>query len=131
MPIKNVESFDPFGVNLDSPWTERSAVRAHPGAAIFFQLLAFFVAFYLFGGHFEHSHDLRAGYGRLNGLKKEQFRPLSGPYLRRNPAGSFSGHLGMFLSPKMEILALLSLMEPFSGRKTDISGTFSVICKLR
>ena len=131
MPNQNLESFRPFGVNLDSPWTERSPVRAHPGAAIFFQLLAFFAAFHLFGGHFEHSHGPSSRLWPLKRVKNEQFRPLSGPYLRRNPAGSFSGHLGMFLSPKMEISALLSLMEPFSGRKTDISGTFSVICKLR
>ena len=68
-----------FGV-ISSIWSQlgftldrKVAGSSPPGGGNFFQLSAFFVAFYLFGGHLEHSHDLRVGYGRLYRPKTSNF----------------------------------------------------------
>jgi hypothetical protein len=73
LPIQNLESFRAQTEKLKFEQSRGPGFEPTRGRQFFFQLLAFLAAFYLFGGHFEHSHDLRAGYGRLNGSKTSDF----------------------------------------------------------
>ena len=73
LPIQNLESFRAQTEKLKFEQSRGPGFEPTRGRQFFFQLLAFFAAFYLFGGHFEHSHDLRVGYGRLYRPKTSNF----------------------------------------------------------